>query len=698
MVTKPTILVPPSLSNSSCHHPRYQNVSIWSTISTGDVVQTAVVLALTFAILFANILLISVINSRRYAKYIHSQPRYLLTSLACNDLAMGLCVTPFAILSSIRNCWPYAEIVCQVQALLRGAISQQSAVILICMAMDRYYCMLHPVEYHKHSSRKAWFIIIISITWVGSMALFSILVIKQGGFYFNSTGMHACEPFYPKASLRILSACGFYFPTTMILMYCYGSAFDVNKLGFKRSNLPCSISSNEVQQSSSMEKLEEALADCSTFGKPPAFKIFQEKMNLLAKLHLSYVTGGALLYFIFFAPMHKKNCEALNIQRNFSEICALLIPIHIPLVPYAALEKFPFLQLINAAEFLMLMYIYVVCGTVVWLNVEVIEYICLRIRHLKTVLLEALACPNRATRRGLFGRAVQYHEEILRMGRLADEFFGTELVLHVVLTGAILGVSAFVMLESATLETLMIFVGWLNAIIMGCAAGQRLINESATISDVLHEVDWFEFDNGLKKDLLFFLVRSRKSMYIRAGNVIMANELIIQLIDHERKLSLICSRTMAAMSLGFIVLVTPWTIQEVVAACTGSRAPPALDFIATWMALSNSFWYPFIYWTLNNHFRRICREIFNGVFCRKIHDKKQQQFDHFCNTSPSSKYIGHTPDCDLEGLSEKYWGEILERTVSSSSIPEPQQSNSLETRLDCNGIELSVLNNSPADL
>lgn len=70
---------------------------------------------------------------------------------------------------------------------------------------------------------------------------------------------------------------------------------------------------------------------------------------------------------------------------------------------------------------------------------------------------------------------------------------------------------------------------------------------------------------------------------------------------------------MAAMSLGFIVLVTPWTIQEVVAACTGSRAPPAFDFIATWMALSNSFWYPFIYWTLNNHFRRICKEIFSGV-------------------------------------------------------------------------------------
>jgi hypothetical protein len=28
---------------------------------------------------------------------------------------------------------------------------------------------------------------------------------------------------------------------------------------------------------------------------------------------------------------------------------------------------------------------------------------------------------------------------------------------------------------------------------------------------------------------------------------------------------------MAAMSLGFIVMVTPWTIQEVVAACTGTK-------------------------------------------------------------------------------------------------------------------------------
>lgn len=40
------------------------------------------------------------------------------------------------------------------QALLRGAVSQQSAVILVCMAIDRYLYLLHPNTYHKHSSKK----------------------------------------------------------------------------------------------------------------------------------------------------------------------------------------------------------------------------------------------------------------------------------------------------------------------------------------------------------------------------------------------------------------------------------------------------------------------------------------------------------------------------------------------------------------
>jgi len=47
------------------------------------------------------------------------------------------------------------------QALLRAALPQQNAMILVFMAVDRYTCMLHPEKYHKHSSKKVSYEILI---------------------------------------------------------------------------------------------------------------------------------------------------------------------------------------------------------------------------------------------------------------------------------------------------------------------------------------------------------------------------------------------------------------------------------------------------------------------------------------------------------------------------------------------------------
>lgn len=70
---KPTILIAPALQNSSCTHPRYVHATIWTNLTPGDVLEAGIVLFLTTGVLAANMLLIFVINSRRYAKYIHSQ-------------------------------------------------------------------------------------------------------------------------------------------------------------------------------------------------------------------------------------------------------------------------------------------------------------------------------------------------------------------------------------------------------------------------------------------------------------------------------------------------------------------------------------------------------------------------------------------------------------------------------------------------
>lgn len=48
----------------------------------------------------------------------------------------------------------------------------------------------------------------------------------------------ACEPFYSKPSYRILATCALYFPTTMILMYCYGSSFHMSRFRLNDPTVP----------------------------------------------------------------------------------------------------------------------------------------------------------------------------------------------------------------------------------------------------------------------------------------------------------------------------------------------------------------------------------------------------------------------------------------------------------------------------
>lgn len=48
----------------------------------------------------------------------YKQPRYLITSLALNDLAIGLLITPFGTIPALLHCWPYGEIFCQIQVSL----------------------------------------------------------------------------------------------------------------------------------------------------------------------------------------------------------------------------------------------------------------------------------------------------------------------------------------------------------------------------------------------------------------------------------------------------------------------------------------------------------------------------------------------------------------------------------------------------
>lgn len=66
-----------------------------------------------------------------------------------------------------------------------------------------------------------------------------MIVMPPGGFHFNINGLMVCEPYFISNNILAFAACLFYFPTTMILMYCYGTIFHSAKvkIQYKRAVL-----------------------------------------------------------------------------------------------------------------------------------------------------------------------------------------------------------------------------------------------------------------------------------------------------------------------------------------------------------------------------------------------------------------------------------------------------------------------------
>ncbi|KFB40410.1 hypothetical protein ZHAS_00007916 [Anopheles sinensis] len=141
-------LVAPAINNISCSNNRFAG-NFFSQIGPFDVIQALFIVLLTFLVISANLMVILVINSRRYALYIQPQPRYLLTSLALNDLAIGLLIIPFSALPALLHCWPYGEIFCQIQVRPASCLYDESPAGSNCVRSLHRYRRYYEELYHN---------------------------------------------------------------------------------------------------------------------------------------------------------------------------------------------------------------------------------------------------------------------------------------------------------------------------------------------------------------------------------------------------------------------------------------------------------------------------------------------------------------------------------------------------------------------
>ena len=83
--------------------------------------------------------------------------------------------------------------------------------------------------------------------------LYAVIVAPNDGFHFNINGLMICEPYFLSNRILILSAYIFYFPTTMVLMYCYGTVFHSTKAKLRYnkvlfSTLPCVVGATAAKK------------------------------------------------------------------------------------------------------------------------------------------------------------------------------------------------------------------------------------------------------------------------------------------------------------------------------------------------------------------------------------------------------------------------------------------------------------------
>ena len=92
-----------------------------------------------------------------------------------------------------------------------------------------------------------------------------MIVFYLHGFYLSISAFSVCEPFYHSLRMPVFSSCIFYFPTTMVLLYCYGTIYHSQKLTMKNrralvSALPMMIGSAVARQPIKLSEEAESLA------------------------------------------------------------------------------------------------------------------------------------------------------------------------------------------------------------------------------------------------------------------------------------------------------------------------------------------------------------------------------------------------------------------------------------------------------
>uniref|UniRef100_A0A1I7SSV4 G_PROTEIN_RECEP_F1_2 domain-containing protein n=1 Tax=Bursaphelenchus xylophilus TaxID=6326 RepID=A0A1I7SSV4_BURXY len=191
-----------------------EGFGLWESIGIGSI--------LLILILFCVVGNFFVIMAILLERDLRSRPQYyLIFSLACADLLVGLVVTPLGAWATIRRAWHLGVTLCDFWISVDVLVCTSSILHLVAIALDRYWSITD-IYYVQNRTPKRIFFMLLTI-WIVSLliSLAPIFGWKDAQFVTRVREEHVCL-ISQQISYQVFStATAFYIPLCAIIIVYY---------------------------------------------------------------------------------------------------------------------------------------------------------------------------------------------------------------------------------------------------------------------------------------------------------------------------------------------------------------------------------------------------------------------------------------------------------------------------------------------
>lgn len=146
-------------------------------LSTNPQITEMVTLAIIGSIsLIGNILVIAVISRSHRVQWVTN---LFVAHLAIVNLSVPVLSVPFYFYLSLKGCWVFGDITCKLVHFAHYLNAGVSICMLACIALDRYYVVVHPLTLHLRRSQTFQ---LITFIWI-----FIIFISTPMLYFYKST-------------------------------------------------------------------------------------------------------------------------------------------------------------------------------------------------------------------------------------------------------------------------------------------------------------------------------------------------------------------------------------------------------------------------------------------------------------------------------------------------------------------------------